>query len=913
MPTLFSSVRPLSIASAVIPTIAGKSVLEPIRLSGHEGINELFTYQLILQTPDHLIYQGHNFDLDSFVGRELTCTIELDGHGTFVPGMAGISGMGRKGAGQREISGLITAARYVNENQRHGIYEITLRPWLYLACLRSDCRIFQEKTPLEVIEEVLTEFGFPVGKNLAQSYPKRDYTVQFNETAFEFVTRLMQEWGINYHFHHTAGTHRLILSDHNGAFQSTQDGLPSSAYRTIDYHPPGHKIDKEYIHALSISSHLLSGKYSSRDYDYTRPRAPLQSDASAPRKTGQAQHEHYLWRADKAGIGGSDYSQPNAGMDHQANQTEPQGQLLAQLRMQQLRQSGLRANGEGHLRGIVPGCSFAVQGHPHPNANVEYIVLRTDFVIENPNEESQRAGNTATALSDAQQLSGQWRVHVSFELQPSTEVLRPVTTQSKPRIHGPQPAIVCGPDPDTAESNIYTDQYGRIKVQFPWDRLGQKNQNSSCWVRVASPWAGNQLGATHVPRVGQEVVVLFYEGDPDLPVVVASVHNALNLPAWSLPGQQALSGFRSRELLPNAGNSAAGRSNHILLDDTPHKIQAQLKSDHQHSQLSLGHISRIEDNSGRKDYRGEGFELRTDGHGAVRADHGLLLSTHGRSAASGHALDMPETTHSLCQAQEQHTRLGELAQHHLAHDGVALHTISQGLTAQNNDISGNGHTRAEGTHPELQAPHIVLTSPAGIASTTPGHTHQHSQQSHAITTGQHISLAAGASTLLSAGQDASSFAKGSQSLIAGTGPVHIQAQANDLEALAQQVVRIIGRMGIALRSDTEISIGVGAHAIRIDQNAIHFISPAPIKANTATMDLGQPQSWTQFVQDSPNSKFNDPYVLSNALGEPMPNMRVRVTRSDGTVQELQSDAQGQLPQLKNELPEQLRVELLDAQ
>jgi type VI secretion system secreted protein VgrG len=882
-------------------------------LSGHESINALFTYQLILQTPDQFIHQGHNFDLDSFVGRELTCRIELDGHGTFVPGMPGTAGAGRQGAGTREISGLITAARYVNEDPRHGVYEITLRPWLYLACLRSDCRIFQDQTPAQVINDVLTDFGFPVERNLIQNYPKRDYTVQYNETAFEFVTRLMQEWGINYHFEHAAGTHRLILSDHNGAFQSTQDGLASSAYRNIDYHPPGHKIDKEYIHALSISSHLRSGGYSTRDYDYTRPRAPLQSNASEPRKTGQAQHEHYLWRADKTGIGGSDYSQPNAGMDKQANQTEPQGQMLAQLRMQQLRQSGLRANGEGHLRGIVPGCSFALQGHPHQNANIEYIVLSTDFVIENPNEETQRTGYTAASLSDAQQLSGQWRVHVSFELQPSTEVLRPVPTQNKPRIHGPQPAIVCGPDPDTAESNLYTDQYGRIKVQFPWDRLGQQNQNSSCWVRVASPWAGNQLGATHVPRVGQEVVVLFYEGDPDLPVVVGSVHNALNLPSWSLPEQQAISGFRSRELLPSAGNSAAGRSNHILLDDTPDKIQAQLKSDHQHSQLSLGHISRIDDNRGRKDYRGEGFELRTDGHGAVRADRGLLLSTHGRSAASGHALDMPETTQRLGQAQEQHTRMGELAQHHLAHDGAALQTISDGLTAQNNDISGNGHTRTEGTHPELQAAHIVLASPAGIASTTQGYTHQHSEKSHAITTGQHISLSAVGNSLFSAGQDASSFAKRSQSVIAGTGVVKIEAQANDLEALAQKVVRIIGRMGIQLRSDTEISLGVGANAIRINQSGIHFISPTPIKANTATIDLGEAQSWAQFVQDSPTSQFNDPYVLTNALGEPIPNMRVRVTRSDGSMQELQSDAQGQLPELKNELPEQLRVELLDAQ
>jgi type VI secretion system secreted protein VgrG len=143
----------------------------------------------------------------------------------------------------------------------------------------------------------------------------------------------------------------------------------------------------------------------------------------------------------------------------------------------------------------------------------------------------------------------------------------------------------------------------------------------------------------HIPRIGQEVLVDFLGGDPDMPIVEGSVHNAANMSPWSLPDQQALSGFRSRELTPGGGNNAAGRSNHLILDDTEQKIQAQLKSDHQHSSLSLGHITRIEDHQGRKDPRGEGFELRTDGHGVVRAKDGLLISTEGRAKAQAHAKD----------------------------------------------------------------------------------------------------------------------------------------------------------------------------------------------------------------------------------------------------------------------------------
>jgi type VI secretion system secreted protein VgrG len=171
-------------------------------------------------------------------------------------------------------------------------------------------------------------------------------------------------------------------------------------------------------------------------------------------------------------------------------------------------------------------------------------------------------------------------------------------------------------------------------VQFPWDRVGRKNQHSSCWLRVGSPWAGNQLGGTYLPRIGQEVIVSFIGGDPDLPLCTGRVHNQNNKPLWALPGQSALSGFRSRELTAEGGNSAMGRSNHLVLDDTQDHIQVQLKSDHRATSLGLGAITRIEGHEGRKAPRGEGFELRTDGHGVLRAKDGLLLSAEARGKST---------------------------------------------------------------------------------------------------------------------------------------------------------------------------------------------------------------------------------------------------------------------------------------
>ena len=229
MSGLFHAPRALTVKSAAIPDLAGTPALVPLKLEGSEGINSLFEYRLTLQTPDAMNFMGgqaSNFDLDAFVGLELTCYVELEGHGSFTPGQMGINGGGagaaNQGAGVREISGLITAARHIGVDSRHALYELTLRPWLHLATLTTDCKVFQNQTPVEVIEAVLADYAFASDKRLIETYPKRDYCVQYNETDFEFITRLMQEWGINFHFSHSQGVHRLIWSDHNGAFQVTQ-------------------------------------------------------------------------------------------------------------------------------------------------------------------------------------------------------------------------------------------------------------------------------------------------------------------------------------------------------------------------------------------------------------------------------------------------------------------------------------------------------------------------------------------------------------------------------------------------------------------------------------------------------------------------------------------------------------------
>ena len=800
--------RALSFRCPALEDVVGFSALIPVRLSGSEGVNSLFEYELVLKTPDETSAFGAevdgaaDFDLDRFIGHEMRCAIELDA-----------------GDGTREINALVVGAALWGEEGRHVQYKLTLRPWLHLAALTTDCKIFQNRTVVEILRELLADYDYFVDMRLTETagatgngYPRRDYQTQFNESDFQFFSRLTQEWGISYHFEHIRGQHRLVLTDAVGTFLAHD----SDVYNRVDFHPPGWRTADEYIHAFAPSHLLTSGRYATRDYDYTRSLANLNIGIDDPRPTGEAMQEVYQWQD---GLAGSHYAQPGAGV---AKDGDPwaEGRQLARLRMDALRTHGRRAEACGNLRGMVPGRTFWLNGHPRESANVEYLVLDSTLLLEVAASDSQRRLN-GTGDTDRRQ---QWRAEVKFVAHPLSEQLRPMLTQPKPLTRGPQPAVVVGPE----GQSICTDNYGRIKVQFPWDRLGQKNQNSSCWLRVSSPWAGNQLGGVNVPRIGQEVIVDFYGGDPDLPICTGRVHNQMNLPPWSLPGQSALSGLRSRELRSDAGNSAAGRSNHLVLDDTADAIQAQLRSDLKHSQLALGRITRIEDNAGRKDARGEGFELRTDGHGVVRAARGLLLTTEARIASAAHATDMGETLQRLNQARERHGALADLAQQHQAQESDADQTaVSAKLKAQDDDIrgtGGSGASRAEGQFPELAAPHLVLASSAGIAATAAQTLHLAAGADLATDSAGHTSIAAGKSFLVSAAEALRMFAhRAGIRLFAARGPIQVQAHDDRIELVAQKVIELISTTDwIRLKGKEGISLEAGGSTFKLTAGGFQF-------------------------------------------------------------------------------------------
>jgi type VI secretion system secreted protein VgrG len=397
---------------------------------------------------------------------------------------------------------------------------------------------------------------------------------------------------------------------------------------------------------------------------------------------------------------------------------------------------------------------------------------------------------------------------------------------------GIQTAIVVGP----AGAEVHTDGYGRVKIQFHWDRQGKYDENSSPWLRVMSPGAGREFGNMRLPRAGEEVAVVFLDGNIDHPVILGALHNATHMPPWKLPEQRALSGLRSREFGEGKGGR---RGNHLVLDDTAGKIQAQLKSDHQCSQLSLGHIARIEDTGGRKDARGEGWELRTDGHGVARAAQGMLITTEARQAARGPIKDMGETCRRLTAAAEQHQLLGDIAQKNGAQDtGDNQVGVATVLQAQNKEIEGAAS--GNGSFQELAQPHLVLASPAGIASTTAQSTHIASDLNTAITTGKSMSIAAGDGFFASIRQTFRLFVqKAGMKLVAASGDIDVKALTDSFNVLAKlNITQTANRIVISAKEEIVVNGGgsyakftaggieLGTNGTFVAHAASHHLDPA---------------------------------------------------------------------------------------
>ncbi|EAA2650893.1 type VI secretion system tip protein VgrG [Salmonella enterica] len=527
-------------------------------LNGSEALGSLFTYIVQLKTPDTLnlgyVSPAANLPLKAMVGKDLCVNIELDG------------------GGKRHISGLVTAARVVGHEGRSVTYELRMEPWVKLLTHTSDYKAFQNKTVVDILDEVLAEYPYPVEKRLVESYPVRTWQVQYGETDFDFLQRLMQEWGIYWWFEHSEDSHTLVLAD----AISTHHACPDSP--EVEWHQKGLKLDKAFIHTIIANESLRTGQWVLDDFDFKKPRSRLANTVANPRETGHASYEHYEWPGDYFDKG--------------------EGEMLTRIRMEAQRSPGSRVHGAGNIRTLMTGYTFALMNHPTAELNQEYLLAQTTLFVQ-----------------DNAQHSGQdqhFTFSTRFELHPTREVFRPQRTISKPHTKGPQSAIVTGP----AGQEIWTDQYGRVKVQFVWDRYGKMDENSSCWIRVSYPWAGKGFGMIQIPRIGQEVLVDFKNGDPDLPIIVGRTYNQDTMPPWGLPGMASQSGIFSHSLYggPTNGNMlrfddktgaeevkfhAEKDLNTTVKNNETHTVNADRTKTIIHNETTKIHIDRTEDVFGK--------------------------------------------------------------------------------------------------------------------------------------------------------------------------------------------------------------------------------------------------------------------------------------------------------------------------
>jgi type VI secretion system secreted protein VgrG len=486
MPRYSQTNRPLKVQTSL-----GPDALLLTGFRGTEAVSRPFSFQLDLMSENTAIDA-------SAVLREGACvTVKL------------------KDDSERNIHGVVNRFVQLGTEGDLAFYRAEIVPWLWFLSLSRDCRIFQNKSVLEIIEEVFTNLGCTDYEvKCTRSYAKREYCVQYRETHLNFLSRLMEDEGIFYYFKHTDSGHTLVLADGNNAFEP----FPGNAEARFGLHQHGRD---DMITRVEREDSVYVGKVTLRDYDPLQPSLTLKNSMSGDGKEEVYDYQPVI------------YTQMGEGDRYARLQLEEEEALREVIR------------GEGICRYFQSGCKFELKEHYRSDMNREYALLTV--------EHSASAGDYRSWDSSP------FDYRIRFSAIPYDTVYRSQRRTPRPFVRGSQTAVVVG----KSGEEIWTDKHGRVKIQFHWDHEGQNDENSSCWVRVSSAWAGKAWGAVHIPRIGQEVIVDFLEGDPDRPIVTGRVYNAEQTPPYTLPANQTQSGIKSR----SSKNGGTENFNEIRMED----------------------------------------------------------------------------------------------------------------------------------------------------------------------------------------------------------------------------------------------------------------------------------------------------------------------------------------------------------
>ena len=483
---------------AKITSPLGPDVLLLNEMGGGEELGRLFNYELQLTSLDA------NIDLNQLLGKPMSVGLQLaDGS-------------------ERHFHGIVARCSQNIDQGQFASYQVTLRPWLWLLSRTSDCRIFQNLSIPQIIKQVFRDLGFSDFEDaLSRPYREWEYCVQYRETSFDFVSRLMEQEGIYYFFRHEQDRHVLVLADAYGA-HATVPG-----YTSVPYYPKDEQQrERDHMHNWHLAQQVQSGSLELNDYDFQRPSASIDVRSAMPRPHTAGDYPLY---------------------DYPGTYVKSEdGEHYARTRIEALQALHEQVEFSGNARGLGAGHLFSLTGFSRRDQNREYLILIAHYRITQERLESGGGGGSAQFDSSLTCIDAQ-------------QSFRPLANTHRPIVKGPQTALVVGPKGE----EIWTDQYGRVKVHFYWDRHDQSNENSSCWIRVSQSWAGKNWGSMQIPRIGQEVIVSFLEGDPDRPIITGRVYNAEQTVPYDLPENATQSGMKSRS---SKGGSPAN-FNEIRMED----------------------------------------------------------------------------------------------------------------------------------------------------------------------------------------------------------------------------------------------------------------------------------------------------------------------------------------------------------
>ncbi|WP_144640177.1 type VI secretion system Vgr family protein [Bordetella genomosp. 13] len=475
----------------VVAETALGAVLEFKSMHGREALSELYAFEV------ELVAETSAITADSVLGKPLTLEIET-----------------QNGA-RRHLSGDVVRFAYVGHEAggfRLARYRATVCPWLWYLTRNRDCRIYQNKSVVEILDEVLGSYsGYAYEKKLQGNYRTREYCVQYEESDFDFISRLMEHEGIYYYFEHGQNQHTLVLVDDIGEHEPLPD------YPSLDYFPQEGNVEEQGIHAWTSEEELRGLEYVVNDYDFKKSSLNLQSRLKESYSVQQANHEIYEWQGGYVDI--------------------QDGEHYVKVRLEETRSASERSSGTSNVRGMAPGHTFRLRQSPRKADIREYLLISVEYFLTEAGYQSGE-GN------------GEYRL--DFTVQPTSLPFRAPMKTRIPKTTGPQTAVVTGP----AGSEVYTDSYQRVKLHFRWDRYSPMDESSSCWVRVSNDSAGSGYGAISTPRVGQEVVVDFIGGNPDRPLVTGRVYNDRQMPAGGFVPSPTMVGFSSRSHYGSPANES---------------------------------------------------------------------------------------------------------------------------------------------------------------------------------------------------------------------------------------------------------------------------------------------------------------------------------------------------------------------